>query len=89
MRLPLPGPSAISALMITGSLCIGSPARSQEQPELHSVTWYQAHRDVLQRDLAWCQDNPGVDAPPCRAARIARLNLDYDAIAAAAKKAAP
>ena len=54
----------------------------QVQPQLdapHAVSWYRAHPDEMQRDYAWCRDNPGIHDPNCAAAAEAKLQADFDA----------
>ena len=46
---------------------------------LHSVSWYRAHPDDMQRDYLLCRDNPGVRDPNCAAAAEAKLQADFDA----------
>jgi hypothetical protein len=45
----------------------------------HPVSWYRAHPDEMQRDYAWCRDNPGIHDPNCAAAAEAKLQADFDA----------
>ena len=52
-------------------------ARRQSVP--HAVSWYRAHPDEMQRDYAWCRDNPGIHDPNCAAAAEAKLQADFDA----------
>ena len=53
---------------------------------LHSVSWYRAHPDDMQRDYLLCRDNPGIHEPNCAAAAEAKLQADFDAFVSKAPR---